>query len=328
MIDLRSDTVTKPTDAMWNAMRNAPLGDDVLDGDPSVRSLEAFAAELLGKEAAIFASSGTQTNLLAIMSHCGRGDEYIVGQMAHTYRWEGGGAAVLGSVQPQPISNQPDGTMDLAAIEAAIKPDDIHFAMSRLICLENTTNGQVIPLDYQQKVRDIAARHGLSLHLDGARMFNAVVALGCTPREFAAPFDSVSVCLSKGLGIPVGSVLVGSADLSRRPGASANSCGRHASSRDARSGGRVALRNNIDRLADDHANAARLAAGLSQLDCFHGQPSNDGNQHGLPKRQLWHRRRPCRIRPRPWGHGDGGTRHDITHGDPPRHQFGRRRSGD
>ncbi len=269
MIDLRSDTVTKPTDEMWEAMRNAPLGDDVLSGDPSVQSLERYAAELLGKESAIFASSGTQTNLLAIMSHCGRGDEYIVGQMAHCYRWEGGGAAVLGSVQPQPIANQPDGTLDLNEVEAAIKPDDIHYAMSRLLCLENTFSGQVLPLAYQAEARELVDRHGLQLHLDGARMFNAVKKLGCTAEEMAEPFDSISICLSKGLGIPVGSVLVGSEELTTKArrirkqlGGGMRQAGVLAAA------GEYALRNNVDRLADDHANARRLAEGLAGLEGF------------------------------------------------------------
>ncbi len=269
MIDLRSDTVTKPTDDMWEAMRHAPLGDDVLSGDPSVQSLERYAAELLGKESAIFASSGTQTNLLAIMSHCGRGDEYIVGQMAHCYRWEGGGAAVLGSVQPQPLTNQSDGTLSLDEVEAAIKPDDIHYAMTRLLCLENTFSGQVLPLAYQARARELVEQHGLQLHLDGARMFNAVAKLGCTAKEMADPFDSVSICLSKGLGTPVGSVLVGSEELTTKArrirkqlGGGMRQAGVLAAA------GEYALRHNVERLADDHANAKRLAEGLADLEFF------------------------------------------------------------
>src|SRR3982750_1231060 len=205
-IDLRSDTVTQPTPAMRAAMLEAPLGDDVFGGDPTVNALQERIAQLLGKEAALFVPSGTQSNLVAIMSHCQRGDEYIVGQMAHTYRWEGGGAAVLASVQPQPLEHQPDGTLALADIEAAIKPDDAHFARSRLLCLENTIGGKVLPMSYLEAACAVAKKRGLSTHLDGARLFNAAVAIGGDPRttarQIAASFDSVSVCFSKGLGAP------------------------------------------------------------------------------------------------------------------------------
>ena len=175
-VDLRSDTVTQPTVAMRAAMLAAPLGDDVFGDDPSVNALQDRIAALLGFEAALFVPTGTQSNLCAILAHCQRGDEYIVGQMAHCYRWEGGGAAVLGSVQPQPLAHQPDGTLALADIEAAIKPDDAHFARTRLLALENTLGGKLLPFDYVQAATALAARHGLARHLDGARLFNAAVA--------------------------------------------------------------------------------------------------------------------------------------------------------
>ena len=207
MIDLRSDTVTRPTPAMRDAMFAAPLGDDVFGDDPSGNALQERIAAVLGKEAALFMPSGTQSNLCALMSHCQRGDEYIVGQMAHTYRWEAGGAAVLGSIQPQPIAHQPDGSLALADIDAAIKPDDPHFARSRLLTLENTIGGQPLTLEYQREATALARRHGLSTHLDGARLFNAAVAAAeadggdayAHARAIADLYDSVSVCFSKGL---------------------------------------------------------------------------------------------------------------------------------
>src|SRR5450830_818612 len=212
-VDLRSDTVTQPTPAMRAAMLAAPLGDDVFGDDPSVNALQDKLAALLGFEAALFVPTGTQSNLCAILAHCQRGDEYIVGQYAHCYRWEGGGAAVFGSVQPQPLNHQPDGTLPLADIEAAIKPDDEHFARTRLLALENTWGGKLLPFEYVQQVTDLARSRGLSRHLDGARLFNAAVAQAAThgadalveARRIAQCFDSVSVCLSKGLGAPVGS---------------------------------------------------------------------------------------------------------------------------
>ena len=265
-IDLRSDTVTQPTAAMREAMANAVVGDDVYGEDPTVNELEAKAAELTGHEAAIFATSGTQSNLLGIMSHCGRGDEYIVGHEAHTYRLEGGGAAVLGSVQPQPVTMQADGTLDLGEVEAAIKPDDSHFARTRLVCLENTTAGRVLPVDYLHATRQLTEKHGLGLHLDGARAFNAAVALGRPIRDITAPFDTVSICLSKGLGAPVGSVLTGKKefiDVARRwrkvVGGGLRQSGILAAA------GLVALDQHVDRMAQDHANARRLANGLADI---------------------------------------------------------------
>src|SRR6478609_7827622 len=224
MVDLRSDTVTRPTEAMRAAMMAAPLGDDVFADDPSVNALQRQIAELLGFEAALFVPTGTQSNLCAILSHCQRGDEYIVGQQAHCYRWEGGGAAVFGSVQPQPLDHQPDGSLALADIEAAIKPDDPHFARTRLLALENTLGGKVLPLAYLQQATALARSKGLATHLDGARLFNAAVAQakasGSDPRtearRIAGLFDSVSVCFSKGLGAPVGSALCGSRDFIAR----------------------------------------------------------------------------------------------------------------
>jgi threonine aldolase len=262
-VDLRSDTVTLPTPAMRRAMAEAEVGDDVVGEDPSVNRLEARAAELLGKEAGLFVPSGTQSNLCGLLAHCERGDEYLVGATAHCYRWEGGGAAVLGSIQPQPIPFEPDGTLDLAAVAAAIKPDDSHFARTRLLCLENTTDGRPLPLDYQQSARVLADEHGLGMHLDGARLWNAAVAHGVAPAAVAAPFDTVSACLSKGLGAPVGSVLVGTESLIGRArrwrkvlGGGMRQAGIIAAA------GLHALDHHIERLAEDHENAHRLAEGL------------------------------------------------------------------
>lgn len=266
MIDLRSDTVTRPTSAMRTAMAEAEVGDDVWGDDPTVNRLEVLAAQMLGKEAALYLASGTQSNLVALLSHCQRGDEYLVGQDAHTYKYEGGGGAVLGSIQPQPLVMAPDGSIPLDSIRAAIKPDDFHFARTRLLCLENTTAGKVLSLEYMQAACALADQHHLKKHLDGARVFNAAVKLGVAVQDIAAPFDSVSVCLSKGLGAPVGSVLCGSRAFikeSRRwrkmLGGGMRQAGIIAAA------GIHALENNIARLAEDHANAALLAQGLSQL---------------------------------------------------------------
>jgi threonine aldolase len=264
--DFRSDTVTRPSPAMRAAMAAAEVGDDVFGDDPTVQRLEAKAAAMLGKEAALYLPSGTQSNLVALMAHCGRGDEYIVGQMAHCYRWEAGGAAVLGSIQPQPIANQPDGTLRLADIAEAIKPDDSHFACTRLLALENTIGGKVLPLAYMAEATALARGRGLACHLDGARAFNASVALGVPIAEVAAPFDTISVCLSKGLGAPIGSTLVGSAALIARArrirkmvGGGLRQVGVIAAA------GLYALEHNVGRLAEDHANAKRLARGLADF---------------------------------------------------------------
>jgi threonine aldolase len=269
--DFRSDTVTQPTAAMREAMAAAPLGDDVFADDPSVNALHDKIAAMLGFEAALFMPTGTQSNLCGILSHCQRGDEYIVGQLAHTYRWEGGGAAVLGSVQPQPLNHQPDGTLLLADIEAAIKPDDAHFAKTRLLTLENTWGGKLLPFSYVQQATALAHARGLSRHLDGARLFNAATAQaaqnGTDPyaeaRAIAGCFDSVSVCFSKGLGAPIGSALCGSKEFIARAhrirkmaGGGMRQAGLLAAAASH------ALDHHVLRLAEDHALAARLADGL------------------------------------------------------------------
>jgi threonine aldolase len=267
MIDLRSDTVTRPTAAMLKAMMAAPLGDDVWGDDPSVQRLQDAVAERAGKPAGLFFPSGTQSNLAALMTHCARGDEYIVGQLAHTYKYEGGGAAVLGSIQPQPLDNAADGTLPLDKIAAVIKPIDNHFARSRLLALENTISGKVLPTSYVTQAVQLARSRGLATHLDGARAFNAAVASQVSLAEICAPFDSISLCFSKGLGAPVGSVLVGSPDLieqarrwrkvlgggMRQSGLLAAAC-------------LHALDHHVERLATDHENAARLARGLAQIE--------------------------------------------------------------
>jgi threonine aldolase len=276
IVDLRSDTVTQPTPAMREAMMAAPLGDDVFGTDPSVNALQEKIAALLGFEAALFVPTGTQSNLCAILSHCGRGDEYIVGQQAHCYRWEGGGAAVFGSVQPQPLDHAPDGTLPLAQIEAAIKPDDAHFARTRLLALENTLGGKLLPFDCVQAATDLAKSKGLQRHLDGARLFNAATAqaalykrsdIRAEARRIAQCFDSVSVCFSKGLGAPIGSALVGSREFIARAhrirkmaGGGMRQAGLLAAAASH------ALDHHVDRLADDHALAQRLAQGLEGID--------------------------------------------------------------
>ncbi len=265
-IDLRSDTVTRPTAAMWDAMRAAPLGDDVFGDDPTVNALQERIAADLGFEAALFMPTGTQSNLCALMSHCQRGDEVIVGQMAHTYRWEGGGGAVLGSIQPQPVANQSDGTLALADIEAAIKPDDAHFARTRLLALENTFGGQVLPPEYIEAATALARRRGLATHLDGARLFNAAVASGVPAREIAKHFDSVSVCFSKGLGTPAGSALCGSRELIGRAHRWRKVAGGGMRQTGVLAAAALhALGHHVQRLAEDHANARRLAEGLQGL---------------------------------------------------------------
>jgi len=267
VIDLRSDTVTRPSAAMRAAIAAAEVGDDVYGEDPTVNRLEAVAAERLGLDAGLFVPSGTQSNLLALLAHCERGDEYLVGQVAHTFKYEGGGAAVLGSIQPQPIEFEPDGTLDLDRAAAVIKPDNYHFARTRLLCLENTQGGKVLPIDYLARAREFADTRGLGLHLDGARIFNAAVALGVPVTDISARFDTVSCCLSKGLGAPVGSVLCGQRDLVARArrwrkvlGGGMRQAGLLAAA------GLHALEHHVERLADDHANARRLADGLGALD--------------------------------------------------------------
>jgi threonine aldolase len=266
VIDLRSDTVTRPGPAMRAAMAAAEVGDDVLGDDPTVLRLQARAAELFGMAAALFFPSGTQSNLAALMSHCQRGEEYLVGQEAHTYRYEAGGGAVLGSIQPQPLANRPDGSLDLAEVEAAIKPDDPHFARTRLLALENTIGGRVLGRPYLESAVALARRRGLATHLDGARIFNAAVKLRMPVADLCRGFDSVSVCLSKGLGAPAGTVLVGDAaviDRAKRArkilGGAMRQTGIIAAA------GLYALDHHVERLAEDHANAERLAAGLAGI---------------------------------------------------------------
>ncbi|WP_460457000.1 low-specificity L-threonine aldolase [Arenimonas alkanexedens] len=266
-VDLRSDTVTCPTDAMREAGMRAPVGDDVMGDDPSVNALQDRLASELGFEAGLFVPSGTQSNLLALMAHCERGDEYLVGMDAHTYKYEGGGAAVLGSIQPQPIVNAVDGTLPLDAVAAAIKPlGDAHFARTRLLALENTWHGRVLPLAYLAQARELAKAHGLGYHLDGARLYNAAVAGGVSAAHIASHFDSVSVCLSKGLGAPVGSVLLGPhalIDKARRWRKVLGGGWRQAGLLAAMA--QHALDHHVERLADDHRRAAELAAALRLL---------------------------------------------------------------
>lgn len=269
IIDLRSDTVTLPSPAMRRAMSEAELGDDVYGEDPTVNRLEAMAAELLGKEAALFVASGTMGNLVSLLSHCPRGSSYITGSRQHTYLYEAGGSAAVGGIHSQVIATQPDGRLDLAEIEAEISPDDPHFTRTRLISLENTHNrqgGRVLPLDYLRQVRALADRHGLALHCDGARLWNAAVSLGENPATLAQLFDSVSVCLSKGLAAPVGSLVVGSREFIHEAyrarkvlGGAMRQAGVIAAA------GIVALTEMIERLADDHAHAQQLAEGLERL---------------------------------------------------------------
>jgi threonine aldolase len=268
-IDLRSDTVTQPSAAMRAVMAAAPVGDDVYGDDPTVNRLQDYAAELFGFEAGLFAPTGTQTNLIALMTHCGRGDEYLVGQEAHTYKYEGGGAAVLGSIQPQPIANQPDGSIAITDIGAYIKPDDMHFARTRVLALENTIGGRVLPQAYVKAATDFAHAQGLATHLDGARICNAAVKQGITLRAAAAGFDTVSVCLSKGLGAPVGSVLLGPKAFIEQGkrwrkmlGGGMRQAGVIAAA------AHYALEHNVARLADDHQNAADLSAGLARIDAL------------------------------------------------------------
>jgi threonine aldolase len=265
-IDLRSDTVTKPTDSMRKAMLQAEVGDDVYGEDPTVNLLEETTAKTVGMEAGLFCASGTQSNLLALMAHCNRGDEYIVGQLAHTYRYEGGGAAVLGSIQPQPLDFETDGTLDLAKAARFIKPDDFHFARTKLMCLENTHGGKVLPMDYLAQARAFVDDHNLLLHLDGARVFNAAVKLNVDVKKITRHFDTVSCCLSKGLGAPVGSVLCGPEKFIQKArrwrkvlGGGMRQAGILAAA------GLYALAHNVDRLEEDHKNAQHLARGLSEI---------------------------------------------------------------
>jgi threonine aldolase len=265
-VDLRSDTVTRPSAGMRAAMAAAEVGDDVYGDDPTVNRLQALVAERFGFESALFFASGTQSNLAALMAHCGRGDEYLVGQEAHTYSYEGGGAAVLGSIQPQPLENEPDGGISIERIAKAIKPQDIHFAPTRLLALENTIGGRVLPLAYQRQATDFAHARGLLTHLDGARIYNAIVKLEIDERTAVAGYDSVSVCLSKGLGAPAGSVLLGARDFivqARRWRKALGGGMRQAGVLAA--AGLYALEHHVRQLAQDHANAGHLADGLRAM---------------------------------------------------------------
>jgi threonine aldolase len=265
-IDFRSDTVTRPSAAMRQVMAAAEVGDDVYGEDPTVNRLEALVAEMTGTEAALFVPSGTQGNLLALLAHCQRGDEYITGQQAHNYRYEGGGAAIVGGIQPQPLEFSTDGSLDLQLVESYIKPHDSHFARTSLLSLENTQAGKALPLEYLSAAREFADQHLLGLHLDGARAFNAAVYHRVSIADIVRPFDSASLCLSKGLGAPVGSVLCGQQDLladARRwrkvLGGGMRQAGILAAA------GIFALENNIERLQVDHQNAELLTTALREI---------------------------------------------------------------
>jgi threonine aldolase len=266
LIDLRSDTTTRPTPQMREAMAHAEVGDDVYGEDPTVNRLQSYLAERLGFDDAVFVPSGTQSNLIALMSHCERGDEYLVGDGAHTYKYEGGGAAVLGSIQPQPLPMNEDGSIELDDIERAVKPDDAHFARSRVLCLETTHHGRVLPIAYIEAATSLARSRGLATHLDGARLFNAAVALDRPAGDIAGHFDSVSVCLSKGLGAPIGTVLCGSSDVISRArrwkkvvGGGWRQAGILAAA------GIHALEKHVDRLSEDHRRARALADALADV---------------------------------------------------------------
>jgi len=274
MIDLRSDTVTRPTAAMRERMAAAEVGDDVFGDDPTVNLLQERLAALTGHPAGLFFPSGTQSNLAALMAHCGRGEEFVIGALGHSFKYEAGGAAVLGSLWPQPLEYEADGSLDLKKVAALIKPDDAHFANTRLLVLENTQNGRALPLSYIEEASAFARAKGLAIHLDGARVFNAAVKLKAPVKEITRHFDSVSLCLSKGLGAPVGSVLVGSKDFiarahrirkmlgggMRQAGVLAAAC-------------LYAIENHVERLAEDHAHAKLLAEGLAGLPGLKLDPS-------------------------------------------------------
>jgi threonine aldolase len=264
--DLRSDTVTRPSPGMRKAMHEAELGDDVFGDDPTVNRLQQRAAEMFGFEAALLFPTGTQSNLAALMSHCGRGEEVILGMEAHSYRYEAGGLSVLGSIHPQVVSNRADGTLDLNEVESLVKPDDPHFPRTRLLALENTITGRVLSRDYLGKAVDLAKRKNLAVHLDGARIFNAATQLKMKVKDLCAGFDSVSSCLSKGLGAPAGTVLLGNKpfiEKARRArkilGGGMRQSGVIAAA------GLYALENNVERLHTDHAHAEKLARGLRDL---------------------------------------------------------------
>jgi threonine aldolase len=266
MIDFRSDTVTRPCSIMRQAMSQAKVGDDVYGDDETVNEFERWVAINHGFEEALFCSSGTQANLLALMSHCERGDEYLCGQQAHNYKFEGGGAAVLASIQPQPVENEKDGTLCLTKLKQYIKPIDPHFARTKLLSLENTINGKVLPLNYLAQAREFSNENELSLHLDGARVYNAATALDVNIKEISQHFDSMTICLSKGLGAPIGSLVLGTATFIEKArrwrkvlGGGMRQVGILAAA------GKVALANNVIKLKEDHKNAIHLAHKLNQI---------------------------------------------------------------
>jgi threonine aldolase len=276
IVDLRSDTVTQPTPEMREAMASAEVGDDVFGDDPTVNRLEAMAAERMGKEAALFVASGTMSNLVALLTHCQRGHEVILGDLSHSFINEAGGAAALGGIHPHTVKNQPDGTLALADLEAAIRGENVHYPRTRLICLENTHNscfGTPLTVEYTQTVGDLAKSRGLKLHIDGARIFNAAIALGADVKELAAPADSISFCLSKGLGAPVGSLLCGNREFiyeARRNRKMVGGGMRQAGVLAA--AGIVSLTKMVDRLADDHTNARRLMHGIGEITGLVAEP--------------------------------------------------------
>lgn len=282
--DFRSDTVTRPGAGMRAAIAAADVGDAVYDDCPTTTRLEAMAAERLGKEAALFFPTGTQANLAGLMAHCGRGEEYLVGQMAHTYRLEGGGAAVLGSIQPQPLPNEPDGTIALDVIASAIKPNDFHFAMTRLLALENTFNGHVLPDTYLEAATQLARSRGLATHLDGARLMNAASASNRDAAWIAAQFDTVSLCLSKGLGAPVGSVLVGPKDFIEKARRIRKMLGGGMRQTGVLAAAAIyALEHNVARLGEDHRRAAALAEVLARFPDLGASPAHTNMVFMTPK---------------------------------------------
>ena len=310
-IDLRSDTVTRPTPAMLDAMHNAPVGDDVYGEDPTINALETKAAQLLNKEAALFVSSGTQANLIALLCHCERGEEYVAGQMSHTYRYEGGGGAVFGGIQPQPINFEEDGSLCLKKVAEVIKPDDPHFARTRLLCLENTQSGKALSMSYLTEARQFADSTGLSLHLDGARLFNACVAVNATSAQIADTVDSVAFCLSKGLGAPVGSMLCGTSTFIQKARRWRKALGggmRQAGSLAA--AGIYALDHHCARLHKDHDNAQKIASALRlKLDDNIRQATNmvfiDSSQDSLSRLYRHMGKHQIRVDRARW----------VTHGD-------------
>lgn len=265
-IDYRSDTMTRPSQEMKEFMMRAPVGDDVWGEDPTIKQFQEEVANLLGKESALFFPTATQTNLAGVMAHCQRGEEYIVGQEAHCYKWEAGGAAVLGSVQPQPIDLEDNGTLDLEKVRYYIKPNDPHHAITKLLCIENTQAGKVLPIDYIRDAGAFCEEHGLGLHMDGARVFNAAVALGVSVKEITTYANTITLCLSKGLGCPAGAVLVGDQNLIKKAyrwrkmlGGAFRQGGLLAAA------GQYALANHVEALATDHSNAETLAGGIREL---------------------------------------------------------------